>query len=139
MNTRQRLFCQEYASSGNATKSALAVGYSPKTARQIGQRLLTNVDIQDYIAELSEQIKSEKIADVVEMQITLTSILRGEMLEEVPMINKLGEAVLIEKTPSIKDKMRASELLMKVQGCFNNKIQLEMCLPVFGGEDELED
>lgn len=35
----------------NATQAAIRVGYSEKTARSIGQRLLTNVDIQKAIEE----------------------------------------------------------------------------------------
>lgn len=34
---------------GNATQAAVTAGFSPKTARQQGQRLLTDVDIADAV------------------------------------------------------------------------------------------
>lgn len=46
MTHRQELFIQEYIKTGNATSSAIKAGYSKKTARAIGQRLLTFVDIK---------------------------------------------------------------------------------------------
>ena len=51
----QALFAQEYVVDFNATKAAIRAGYSEKTARSQGQRLLTNVDIQ---AAVSEAIKA---------------------------------------------------------------------------------
>ena len=48
MNQRQRAFCEAYLLSGNATEAAIKAGYSPKSARSIGQRLLTYVDIREY-------------------------------------------------------------------------------------------
>lgn len=33
----------------NATRAAIAAGYSERTAKQIGSRLLTNVDISSQI------------------------------------------------------------------------------------------
>ena len=40
MNPNQAAFVRAYANTGNATKAAILAGYSPKTARQIGWRLL---------------------------------------------------------------------------------------------------
>lgn len=42
---KQRLFVEEYLACLNAAEAARRAGYSEKTARQQGQRLLTNVDI----------------------------------------------------------------------------------------------
>ena len=41
MNDKQKHFADEYIISRNATQSAIKAGYSDKTARSIGQRLLT--------------------------------------------------------------------------------------------------
>lgn len=49
MNDKQKHFADEYIISRNATQSAIKAGYSDKTARSIGQRLLTKVDISEYI------------------------------------------------------------------------------------------
>ena len=49
MTERQRRFIVEYLKSGNGTQSALRAGYSARTARQAGSRLLTNVDVRDAL------------------------------------------------------------------------------------------
>ena len=48
---RQIKFVEEYIKSLNATDAAIRAGYSEKTARSQGSRLLTNVDIQNAIQE----------------------------------------------------------------------------------------
>ena len=49
LTKQQKLFTKEYLVDLNATQSAIRAGYSKKTARSQGQRLLTNVDIQELI------------------------------------------------------------------------------------------
>lgn len=48
---KQRAFVQEYLVDLNATQAAIRAGYSRKTAKQQGQRLLTNVDLKAAIEE----------------------------------------------------------------------------------------
>lgn len=48
-------FCRSYVTSLNATSAAIEAGYSKKTAKQQGSRLLTNVDIKARIANLSKE------------------------------------------------------------------------------------
>lgn len=48
---RQIKFVEGYIKSLNATDAAIRAGYSEKTARSQGSRLLTNVDIQNAIQE----------------------------------------------------------------------------------------
>lgn len=61
LNDRQQLFVHEYLVDRNATQAAIRAGYSEKTAKQIGSRLLTNVDvaaeIQKRRAALSEKLE----------------------------------------------------------------------------------
>lgn len=51
LTTRQAAFVAAYLISGNATQAAIEAGYSPKTARSQGERMLTNVDIASALAE----------------------------------------------------------------------------------------
>ena len=46
-----RLFAKEYIIDLNATRAAIAAGYSKKTANSQGSRLLTHAKVQDYIKE----------------------------------------------------------------------------------------
>lgn len=55
---KQRLFIEAYLCNGfNATRAAITAGYSERSARQIGARLLTNDDvkaeIEIYLAEIT--------------------------------------------------------------------------------------
>lgn len=52
LNAKQEAFCREYIIDLNATQAAIRAGYSANTAKSIGSRLLTKVDIQDFIANL---------------------------------------------------------------------------------------
>jgi phage terminase small subunit len=51
LNDKQRRFVAEYLVDLNATQAAIRAGYSAKTAKQQGSRLLTNVDVQAAMAE----------------------------------------------------------------------------------------
>ena len=143
MTARQIAFCLAYAGSGNATQSAIEAGYSEKTAYSAGQRLLKNVDVQNYLKEMQEQNASTKIADAREMQEVLTSIIRQEMEEENIVVEGCGdgvsEAVIKKKKSSHKDVLKAIDLLGRMQGAFTNQTTLNVMIPVFGGEDNLED
>ena len=140
---RQERFCQEYAKLGNATQSAIEAGYSGKTAYSAGQRLLRNVEVQNRLKELNGEVKNAKIADAREMQEHLTSILRGESDEEVIVVEGCGdgvsEAVTKKKKPSQSDRIKAMQLLAKMQGVLDNSTTVNLVVPVFGGESNLED
>lgn len=50
LTAKQGRFVEEYLIDLNATQAAIRAGYSEKTARSQGQRLLTNVDIEAAIS-----------------------------------------------------------------------------------------
>lgn len=63
---RKALFVDAYlANGGNATQAAITAGYSEKTAKQQGSRLLTSVDIREAIAKRT-QVVAEKVGLSVE-------------------------------------------------------------------------
>lgn len=69
LNPKQKRFVAEYLIDSNATQAAIRAGYSKATAKQIGSRLLTNVDVR---AEL--QKKQAKING--RLEITAESLIR---------------------------------------------------------------
>lgn len=97
LNEKQKAFCEYYASTFNATESAKRAGYSQKTARSIGQRLLTYVDVQKYLAELSNKAKTSRIADITEILEFFSETMRNKAL--MP-----------------KDRLKAAELLRESVG-----------------------
>jgi phage terminase small subunit len=85
MTQRQEAFKEAYLSNnGNATQAAIDAGYSPKTARQIGQRLLSNVDIAAEIARRRAEINARLQEH--------TQISRQELLDMM-LVEARGERV----------------------------------------------
>lgn len=112
LTTKQKIFCDEYIKSGNAKEAAIKAGYSPKTAKSIGQENLTKPDLKAYIDTKMAEIESHKIADAKEVLEFYTKVLRDEVVEEVPM-STADDVVVIKKKPSFKDKITASKEIMK--------------------------
>lgn len=140
---KQERFIQEFIKCGNATQSAINAGYSKKTANEQASRLLAKVNIQKRLKELQEQVKNDKIMDARQMQEVLTSIILQQSEEEVLMVEGCGdgisEVVKKKKTASQADRIKAIQLLARMQGVLDNSAVLNVVLPVFNGEDELED
>ena len=143
MTARQERFCQEFAKTGNGTLSAINAGYSANTAPEQGSRLLNNVNIQERIRELQGEIKNKNIMDAREMQEVLTSIIKQESQEEVIVVEGCGdgvsEAVTKTKTPSQADRIKAIQLLARMQGVLDSGNTVNVVVPIFGGEDKLEE
>ncbi|MHB0880392.1 terminase small subunit [Paenibacillus sp. SEL1] len=59
LTPKQRIFTYEYLRDFNATRSAIAAGYSKKTAYQIGFALLKKVEIQNIIRQHKESMIDE--------------------------------------------------------------------------------
>lgn len=133
MTDKQRKFCDEYLIDTNATrayKAAYPHVKSEDAARACASRLLTNANIKAYIDEQLEKISSEKIADAKEVMEYLTSVLRGESLSEVVVVENIGdymsEARRMDKAPDEKERLKAAELLGKRYGLFKDNVALEV-------------
>ena len=128
MTAKQKLFVNSYLSNGfNATQAAISAGYSKRTASSQAERLLRNVEIKNAIDEKLKQIESDKIAKAQEILEFLTSVLRGEIVESIPAQIGTGKgffhAELLDKPPSIKDRLKAAEILAKINGLFKEKTE----------------
>ncbi len=99
INEKQRRFAEAYAANPNATEAAKAAGYSGRTARSQGQRLLTNADIQKYIKDLQEENAAERIATMTDVKIFWSDTMNDKELKR-------------------SDRLKASELLAKSAGAF---------------------
>lgn len=162
LTVKQEAFCLHYAKTGNATESYIAAGYKCKdnhSAENSASRLLRNVGVQKRLQEIAAEVKSNAIADVTEIQEYLTSVMRREKKETAVVtistetsfykpddegkMRKYTEKSeipkLVEYPTKIADANKAAETLAKMQGAFDNKLKVEMTVPVFEGEDEIED
>ena len=113
MNHRQRLFADAYIETGNATEAARRAGYSPRTANRIGSENLARPDISAYISARLEALAAERVASADEVMRLLTAIMRGEVVERIPLFTGNGAQTLVETTPRISDRLKASAEIMK--------------------------
>ncbi|MDG4962991.1 terminase small subunit [Lactococcus lactis] len=112
LTEKQKKFCDEYIKLGNATQAAINAGYSKRTARSQGQRLLTNVDIKNYIDERMEQLASERIMSAQEILERLSLIAKADIKETVVIANAEGYSE-VEKPPDFKVQIQAMKELLK--------------------------
>ena len=131
LNEKQKAFCDFYIESLNATESyAKAYECSYNTARTNGARLLANANIKKYIDEVMSAKDESRIASQDEILQILTDIARGITEEEVVQFSQLGEELRTTRKPTIKDRMKASELLGKRYRMFTDKTELEITEPI---------
>ena len=141
LNEKQKAFADYYIESLNATESyAKAYECSYNTARTNGARLLAKANIKNYIDEIMSAKDESRIASQDEILQILTDIARGITEEEVVQFSQLGEELRTTRKPTIKDRMKASELLGKRYRMWVDKVEANVNQQViFEGEDMLED
>lgn len=143
MTDKQKKFVLEYMIDMNATQAAIRSGYSLRTAYSHGQRLLKNVEIQKAISEIREERQRESILTILDIEQFLSETIKGEHEEEVVTTIGDGEGVshaeIVKKQVSMRDRLKAAELLGKRYGLFTDKQQVTVQVPIFEGDDELED
>lgn len=113
LNDQQIAFCEHYVATLNATQAAIDAGYSEKTARQQGSRLLTNANIKVFIDALLQELENQRIAKADEVLQFLTAAMRGEVKDSFDL------------DPSLQDRMKAAELLGKRYKLFTDKHEIE--------------
>ena len=144
LTEKQKRFADYYIETGNATQAAVKAGYSKKYANTNANKLLQNTTIKNYIDEKLEEMSSQRIASANEVMELLTSAARGELEEEVVVVENIGdycsEAKVIKKQIGAKDRLKAAELLGKRYRLWTDKVEVKGMVPVvIVGEDELED
>lgn len=143
LSIKQEKFCIEYAKSGNARQAYKKAGYQCKndaSADASASQLLRNPKVKERLAELTEEVKNNAIADIQEMQETLTKIIRQNIEEEVIMFDPASGVQREKKTPAVKEIISAINTLGKMQGAFIEKLDVTGALPVvIAGDDALED
>ena len=132
LNEKQKAFADYYIESLNATESykkAYEVE-NQSTAESNGRRLLRNAKVRKYIDDTMASKDESRIASQDEILQILTDIARGITEEEVVQFSQLGEELRTTKKPTIKDRMKASELLGKRYRLFVDKAELEITEPI---------
>lgn len=125
LTIKQRLFCEEYVKSQNASQSAIIAGYPAKTARSAGNRLINQSNIKNYLSQLREEVISQKGVDigwVMDKFITISE----RCMQEVPVLDKKG-APTGEYQFDSSGANKAVEMIGKMLGAFerDNKQKTE--------------
>ena len=131
LTEKQKIFADEDLIDLNATR-AYRVAYpavkNDDTAAAAGSRLLKNVKVAVYIDQELENLRSERVADAQEVMEHLTAVMRGEVKEEVVVVEGAGEgyseAKIIEKQIAERDRIKAAELLGKRYSMFTDKLDI---------------
>ena len=144
MTDKQKRFVNEYLIDCNATQAAIRAGYSSKTAKSAGQRLLTKVDVKKEIDAKMSKMQDKTIASAEEVIRYLSSVMRGESSSEVVVVEGVGdgcsEARKVKKAPDERERLKAAELLGKRYGIYSDKVNLDGAVPVIiTGEDDIEE
>lgn len=142
LTENQIRFCEKYIEHGNATQAYFDV-YKSKSKDIAGKqasRLMQQEKIQRYIKDVMDEISADYteeagnveklIAGSDEILITLTNIIRQYMKEEVVGFTQKGQVVKTEKSPSIKDVLKACELLGKRSGMWKEVVDINNAPPI---------
>lgn len=148
LTEKQQRFVDEYLIDLNATQAAIRAGYSPKTAEQIGYKLVQKssvfIEIQKQMAERSRRtgINQDRViqelakvafvraTDVIEPEDASVKEYASEddlaciQSVKVKTVNS-DKGTTVEREVKLNDKMKALELLGKHLGMFTDKLQVD--------------
>ena len=142
LTERQKAFAREYLVDYNGTKAAIRAGYSKRTARVQASALLTKPNIRTELARLARpiakkaELKASTLLAILMRQADadprefVTTVGRMKGMHELDTDTaKLIAAFKIEGTRltsvTLKDGMKATEMLMKNQGLLREQISVE--------------
>ena len=135
LSEKQKRFAEEYLVDLNATQAAIRAGYSEKTARVQGSRLLLNADIKSYVDEKMSEKDENTIASAEEVMQYLTSVIRGTSRSHVLAKDETGAERIVEKPPDEKERLKAAELMGKRHQLFTDKVKVDGQMPVMIVDD----
>ena len=161
LTDKQKAFVEEYLLDLNATQACIRAGYSPQTAMEQGYQLLQKTSVQkaistamaerskrtginqDRIVQELARIAFVKITDVVDSNGDIRTnasdddlaCIESYKVKESDSVNGSSS----EREVKLASKMKALELLGKHIGMWNDRLQVDVSIPVFGGEDDLEE
>ena len=144
LTEKQKRFADYYIETGNATESARRAGYKGKNLNNVASENLAKVGVKSYIDEKLKVLENERTASAKEVLEFLTKSMRGELDEEVVVVegtsDGTSEARKIKKQIGLRERIKSAELLGKRYRLFTDKVEVEGVVPVMiVGESELEE
>lgn len=149
LTDKQRRFCEEYVVDWNATRAAIAAGYSKKTARQIATQNLSKLYIREHIEDIQKDLSkltgvtaTRNILELKKIAYSSIASFKNDWMTEKEFDNLTEEQLACisdiqyqtkttgETTETIvkfkiHDKQKAIEILNKMLG-FNDSDKLDI-------------
>lgn len=107
LSARRRAFCEEYVVDLNGTQAAIRAGYEEASAGQEASRLLKNVKVRNFIAEL--QGKKRKLIEIK----------AEDIIEEL-------HDIAFDEDNAMKDRLKALDLLARHKGLLTEKVEVSL-------------
>lgn len=118
LTQKQKVFCEEYIKTGNASDAARKAGYSPKTAPFIGAENLKKPQISAYIKSRLDEQDAALVADANEVLRFYSAVMRGEIRDQFGL------------DPSLADRIKAADSLAKRLAAADGKPSADMAIKV---------
>ena len=118
LTQKQKIFCEEYIKTGNASDAARKAGYSPKTAPFIGAENLKKPQISAYIKSRLDEQDTALVADANEVLRFYSAVMRGEIRDQFGL------------DPSLADRIKAADSLAKRLAAAEGKPSADMAVKV---------
>lgn len=136
MTEKQKRFCDEYLACLKPKEAAIKAGYSQNCAAEIGYENLTKPHLKAYIDQRLAEKEEKLIAKQDEILQYFTSLGRGELTDT--FVTNDGDVLYVPA--AIRDRTKAFELLGRVYGIFNDRLNISEPVPVvLSGGDDLEE
>lgn len=113
LTERQRIFCREYAKTGNGKQSARKAGYAESNAHIQASDLLTRTYIQEEISRLREKAEKKSIMSSQEVMELYSAIARGEVKDQFGLDASLADRIkamneLAKRTVDIDNRLKGT-------------------------------
>ena len=122
LNARQRKFAEYYAQSGNTVQSAIQAGYSENYANANACKLLENVRVAEYIKQLSDKLKDERIMSAKDRQVALSDIARNDgqdtsdRIRAIDTLNKMTGEYTVKVDAKVEQSEKLSDVFRQLGG-----------------------
>lgn len=122
LNARQRKFAECYAQSGNTVQSAIQAGYSENYANANACKLLENVRVAEYIKQLSDRLKDERIMSAKDRQVALSDIARNDgqdtsdRIRAIDTLNKMTGEYTVKVDAKVEQSEKLSDVFRQLGG-----------------------
>lgn len=151
LSAKRRAFVEEYLRCWNATEAAKRAGYSDQTAISQGSRLLTNVDVQAYIAQrLKEKAMTadevlQRLGD--QARAPYAPYITDDGTVDLGGLLSAGLGHLIKSTKRDRwgavtvefyDAQAALTLIGRHHALFTDKVEQDVTIDVAAARDELD-